>query len=169
VAPLGGGLLVVEDDPAIRGLIAEAIAWELGIRVGLARDGEEALERAAALRPAVVVLDINMPRLDGYEVARRLKRGASPPWIIAVSAVSDPAPALAAGCDVFVAKPFDLNVLLMAVASALWPGGAARRARPPHRRPAAGRPAARLDGTGRRSATQAECLSVLAIASQTRR
>lgn len=91
MAPLEGGLLVVEDDPAIRGLIAEAIAWELGIRVGLARDGEEALERAAALRPAVVVLDINMPRLDGYEVARRLKP-ALPPSVrlVALTGYSQP-------------------------------------------------------------------------------
>jgi len=135
----------------------------------LARDGEEALERAAALHPVVVVLDINMPKLDGYEVARRLKRGAFPPWIIAVSAVSDPALALAAGCDAFMAKPFDLNALLLAVASAYRAVGASRRAGPPHRRPSAGGRAARPSGSGRRSAAQAEYLSVLAIASQTRR
>jgi CheY-like chemotaxis protein len=114
-------VLIVDDDPAVREMLALVIGDETGRPVVLARDGLEAVGRALDSRPAVVVLDMRLPGLDGEEVARRLKAdprtaGAE---IVAVSASADPHAAFAAGCDYFVAKPFDLDELLLVVETAL--------------------------------------------------
>ena len=66
-------VLVVEDDPDARRLFEMVAAEEAGLRVVGARDGQEALDRASANRPDIVLLDLMLPRVDGYEVARRLR------------------------------------------------------------------------------------------------
>ncbi|HEY3109264.1 MAG TPA: response regulator [Chloroflexota bacterium] len=131
-------VLIVEDDPATRRMLVEAVAEEGGHAVALARDGQEALERAQATRPAVVLLDIQLPQLDGWEVARRLKadRATVGAWIIGLSAHGHPIEALVAGCDQFLWKPLRVDELLVAVAAGLARAGrAGSAARSSARRP----------------------------------
>jgi chemosensory pili system protein ChpA (sensor histidine kinase/response regulator) len=120
-------VLVVEDDAATRRMLVEAIAEEGGYPVVIARDGQEALERAQATRPGLVLLDIQLPRMDGREVARRLKadRATAGAWIIAVSAHGHLMEALGAGCDQFLWKPLRVDELLVAVAAGLARAGPA--------------------------------------------
>jgi DNA-binding response OmpR family regulator len=124
-------VLVVEDDPSLRFMLRVLVQDEFGARVVEARDGAEALDLAYRERPDVVLLDMMLPVLDGAEVARRLKADPTVNGvpILAVSAVVGRDTALAAGCDGFVAKPFDLDDLLGALmphlrpmaGGALWP------------------------------------------------
>ena len=66
-------ILVVDDDPDIARFV-EVNLRSAGYDVVVAGDGEQALERAADLRPDLVLLDVMMPRIDGFEVAQRLRR-----------------------------------------------------------------------------------------------
>jgi CheY-like chemotaxis protein len=109
-------VLLVEDDPQNLYLM-EFLLREAGFRVLVAHDGEEALEAAARERPDLVLTDISMPNLDGYEVARRLK--GSPRThdipIVAVTAYSmkgDRERILAAGCDGYISKPVEADVFI---------------------------------------------------------
>ncbi len=70
--PADGNVLAVDDDPAVRALITEALA-EIGVEVREAADGEEALAKVAARNPDAIVLDLVMPRVDGFEVLERLQ------------------------------------------------------------------------------------------------
>jgi CheY-like chemotaxis protein len=100
-------VLVADDDDAVRALLVEALRAE-GVRVTATSNGQAALDAAGLVGPAAVLLDIVMPRVDGFEVARRLKAAAgtrSVP-ILAISAHPVERDALAAGCDAFLAKPF---------------------------------------------------------------
>ena len=109
-------VLVADDDVSIRELLADTLT-ELDVRVATARDGAEALDMVARQAPALAVLDVQMPRVDGTEVCRRLK--ADPATrdlpVVAISAGERRGVAIEAGCDAFVAKPFDLDDLLAAV------------------------------------------------------
>jgi CheY-like chemotaxis protein len=69
-------VLAVDDDPAVRALISEALA-EIGVEVREAADGDEALVKVAVRRPDAIVLDLLMPRVDGFEVLERLQADAS--------------------------------------------------------------------------------------------
>jgi len=66
-------ILVVDDDPDIARFV-EVNLRSAGYEVAVAGDGEEALDKAAELRPDLVLLDVMMPRIDGFEVAQRLRR-----------------------------------------------------------------------------------------------
>jgi CheY-like chemotaxis protein len=114
-------VLIVDDDRAVRELLGLLIDAETGRPVVLARDGIEALSCALDCRPAVVLLDMRLPGLDGPEVARRLKRDPRTrrAEIIGMSASAEPEEALAAGCVCFVGKPFDLSDLILAVETSL--------------------------------------------------
>jgi DNA-binding NarL/FixJ family response regulator len=92
-APPGGwhdcrvcrSVLIVDDHDGFRGH-ARALLEAAGFRVvGEAADGESALVEAARLRPSLVLLDIQLPDFDGFEVAARLARGADPPAIVLTS------------------------------------------------------------------------------------
>lgn len=105
-------VLLVEDNEDNRGIIrqvAEMMEFEL-IEAG---NGLEGVERAQADRPDLIVLDLSLPVLDGWEAARRLKadaRTASIP-IVALTAhamAGDEARARQAGCDGYVTKPLDI-------------------------------------------------------------
>ncbi|HEV7664987.1 MAG TPA: response regulator [Chloroflexota bacterium] len=115
-ASAGKHVLVVDDDPRIR----RTLRWALeddGLEVETAADGRRALERASARRPALVVLDLTLPILDGYDVAIGLRTvyGTSVP-ILAISADGDAAAkARAAGAYGYLRKPFDLDDLIAAV------------------------------------------------------
>src|SRR5438445_7799255 len=83
-------VMVVEDDEGIREFLGRALGTELGAYTVVARDGKEALKWAERLRPSVIVLDLVLPSIDGYEVARRIK--ADPrleqAFVVAVSAAT---------------------------------------------------------------------------------
>ncbi|MEZ4647407.1 MAG: response regulator [Candidatus Eisenbacteria bacterium] len=101
-------ILAVDDDPMNREIIAEILGDEFD--VCFACNGREALDRAAESKPDLVVLDIMMPELDGYETCERLK--ARDPFIkvLLVSAKALPSERLRGyqvGADDYVTKPFD--------------------------------------------------------------
>lgn len=110
-------LLIVEDDAHTRELYAEYLTFS-GFRVETARDGFEAIGKAVALHPDIIIMDLLMPRLDGWEAARRLKalsRTARIP-IVALSVMHlSRESARAAGCDGFLAKPCLPDMLLCEV------------------------------------------------------
>jgi CheY-like chemotaxis protein len=72
-AAVGAKILVVDDEPAIRDLVTRHLR-EMGHEVYAAGDGVEALEMVEQVEPELVILDVMMPRLNGWEVARRLRR-----------------------------------------------------------------------------------------------
>ena len=107
-------ILVVDDEPAVREALRRALQLE-GYDVELAGDGVEALERLENDGVDAVLLDVMMPRLDGLETCRRLRRdGNALPVLMltARDAVSDRVAGLDAGADDYVVKPFALEELL---------------------------------------------------------
>ncbi|MFL5843322.1 MAG: response regulator transcription factor [Solirubrobacteraceae bacterium] len=111
-------VLIVDDDPFIRRLIATTLEDVSGFEVRQAGDGEQALEVAAADPPAIVFLDIDMPRLDGIAACRGLREahGASPRIVMLTAAGRDQEEAaLQAGADLFLTKPFSPLDLLRLV------------------------------------------------------
>ncbi len=107
-------VLVVDDDDAIRSVMAEALVV-LGYRTVEAIDGLEALEiLERGLVPSAVVLDLMMPRMDGWTFLRRLRadpRFAELPVVVATAAIDPPE-----GADAVLRKPFDLELLERTVA-----------------------------------------------------
>lgn len=117
MSQLAGGVLVVDDDRAIAEIVRHALADE-GYPVGVARDGEEAIERIEADRPALVVLDLTLPRLDGFGVLDRLRQRGDRAAVIVLSGRTDAediARAVEKGASDFVTKPFDLDELVLRV------------------------------------------------------
>lgn len=111
-------VLIVDDDPFIRRLIATTLEDVSGFEVRQAGDGLEALEAAAADPPAIVFLDIDMPRLDGISACRRLREdhGTAPRIVMLTAAGREQeGAALTAGADLFLTKPFSPLDLLRLV------------------------------------------------------
>jgi two-component system, OmpR family, response regulator MprA len=108
-------VLVVDDERAVRDSLRRALELE-GYDVELAADGEEALERLAQNgEPDAVVLDILMPKMDGLEVCRRLRREGHRLPVVMLTArdeVENRVAGLDAGADDYVTKPFALEELL---------------------------------------------------------
>ncbi|EQD83821.1 response regulator transcription factor [Saccharopolyspora erythraea] len=107
-------ILVVDDDRAVRESLRRSLQFN-GYQVELAADGQQALDWLAAQRPDAMVLDVMMPRVDGLEVARRLRStGDDLPILVltARDAVSDRVAGLDAGADDYLPKPFALEELL---------------------------------------------------------
>jgi two-component system OmpR family response regulator len=107
-------VLVAEDDPPTRSFIVAALTDE-GYIVTAAADGKDALERCAEVRPDIVVLDLSMPIVDGFEFLRRRGPECSVP-VIAVSAGFRKDQLSGLRVTAFVAKPFDLQVLIAVIA-----------------------------------------------------
>jgi two-component system, cell cycle response regulator DivK len=108
-------ILVAEDNPVNRELIREILS-EGEYDVIEACDGQEALDKISETSPDLVLLDIQMPVLDGYAVLSRLRENppSPPPRVIALTAYAmrgDRERALAAGFDDYVTKPIDLKTL----------------------------------------------------------
>ena len=110
-------ILYVEDNPDNMRLVKRALGAK-GYTVYEAVNGMEGLEKADQLTPDVILLDINLPDIDGYEVARRLRQSKNTALhytpIIAITANAlkgDAEKALAAGCDVYMAKPINVREL----------------------------------------------------------
>lgn len=106
-------ILVVDDEPAIRSLVAR-IAQRAGFDADVARDGAEAIQKLNAGRFEVVILDLMMPRVDGYGVIEHLRAtGGQHPAVILISAADSAAFRRVDGSIVHsvIRKPFDIDVL----------------------------------------------------------
>ena len=108
-------ILVVDDNEDGRELVVK-ILKNRGYQMIEAVDGEEALEKASAECPDLILLDISIPKLDGYEVTRRLKSQVKfkDTPIIALTAHAmkgDREKALESGCDGYISKPIDIHEL----------------------------------------------------------
>ncbi len=109
-------VLVVEDSPAQRAMIKDLLKGS-GLVVTEATDGVEALEQILKYRPDVVVLDIVMPRMNGYEVCRRLKADPKTQNVPVVMCSSkgeefDRYWGMKQGADAYIAKPFQPTELI---------------------------------------------------------
>jgi putative two-component system response regulator len=110
-----GKILVVDDEPANRQVVSRMMK-DLGYEVATATNGEEALEAVRDGRPDVILLDVNMPLLDGFEVCRRLKSDTATRLIPIVmltgqATVEERVRGIDAGADDFLTKPFVLSEL----------------------------------------------------------
>jgi two-component system chemotaxis response regulator CheY len=115
-------ILVVDDDPMIRKLIATTLEDVSGYRLQEAGDGFEAVERAVEVQPEIVFLDIDMPRLNGIETCRRLRSDPATAEATIVMLTGDSGDvaergAQSAGADLFLTKPFSPLHLLRLVDS----------------------------------------------------
>ncbi len=106
-------ILVVDDEPQIRSALDVNLRAR-GYAVDLAESGEEALHRAAAHHPDLVLLDLGLPGIDGIDVVRGLRGWTAVPIIILSvrESEADKVAALDAGADDYVTKPFGMNELL---------------------------------------------------------
>ncbi|NGO14591.1 response regulator transcription factor [Streptomyces sp. HC44] len=114
-------MLVVDDEPNIRDLLSETFRL-VGFDVTAAGTGVEALNAAHTAPPDLVVLDVMLPDLDGYEVARILRRdGRETPvlFLTARDTVRDRVEGLSAGGDDYVTKPFSLEEVVLRVRAIL--------------------------------------------------
>jgi two-component system response regulator MprA len=113
-------ILVVDDDPKIRSVLGRGLRFE-GYDVQIAASGQEALQLARDTPFDLVVLDLTMPRMDGLEVCRRLRRGVNVPILMltARSAVADRIVGLDRGADDYLTTPFDFEDLLAHVRALL--------------------------------------------------
>lgn len=130
---MSGRILVVEDQEDNRRIMRDLLT-SAGYEMIEAVTGEAGVERAAADRPDLILMDIQLPGLDGYEATRRIK--ANPALrsipVIAVTSYAlsgDEQKARDAGCDGYVAKPFSPRALLEKIRGFL-PAGAEGRPRP---------------------------------------
>jgi two-component system response regulator MprA len=114
-------VLVVEDDQRIRASIRRALAYE-GYRAFEAQDGESALAAVRDDPPDLILLDLNLPGIDGIEVCRRIREAGDTMPIIMITArdtVPDRVVGLDSGADDYLVKPFDLSELTARVRAAL--------------------------------------------------
>jgi DNA-binding response OmpR family regulator len=114
-------ILIVEDELPMRTALQDCLEAE-GHRVLTAADGEAGLEKAVAEKPELVLLDIMMPRLDGYAVCEELRRMEHPAAILMLTAkgrVDDRVTGLDAGADDYLVKPFSTEELLARVRALL--------------------------------------------------
>jgi two-component system cell cycle response regulator DivK len=108
-------IMIVEDNPDSRALVGKVLRAR-GYRIIEAVDGEEALLKVAEERPDLMLMDISIPKLDGLEVTRRIRKqeGGKDIPIIALTAHAmqgDREKALAAGCDGYISKPISVRDL----------------------------------------------------------
>jgi CheY-like chemotaxis protein len=124
-------VLVVEDDADLLGLM-EMILSEAGHAVRTAADGRQALTRVAEQMPGVILLDMRMPVMNGWEFTRefRAQYGHAAPIVVVTAAENAQARAAEIGAEAWLAKPFEIDDVLLIVGRLVgaWPdGGAATR------------------------------------------
>ncbi len=125
-------LLVVEDDANIVELLAASLRYA-GFEVATARDGQRALTAARELRPDLIVLDVMLPGIDGFEVARRLgAEGIRSPllFLTARDGTADKITGLTIGGDDYVTKPFSLDEVIARIRAVLRRSGPGPAAEP---------------------------------------
>lgn len=114
-------ILIVDDEPAVREALQRSLAFE-GYDTEVAVDGADALEKATAYQPDLVVLDIQMPRMDGLTAARRIRGAGTTTPILMLTArdtVGDRVTGLDAGADDYLVKPFELDELFARIRALL--------------------------------------------------
>ncbi|MFF8836450.1 response regulator transcription factor [Streptomyces sp. NPDC015130] len=114
-------ILIVEDEPAVREALRRSLAFE-GYDTQDAVDGLDALARMEAYAPDLVVLDVQMPRMDGLTAARRIRAAGSTVPILMLTArdtVGDRVTGLDAGADDYLVKPFELDELFARIRALL--------------------------------------------------
>ncbi|MDT7538259.1 MAG: two-component system, OmpR family, response regulator [Actinomycetota bacterium] len=114
-------LLVVDDEPNIRELLSASLRFA-GFEVSTAADGHEALASARAVKPDLLLLDVMMPGLDGFEVVKRLRQeGNKAPvlFLTARDATEDKISGLTVGGDDYITKPFSLDEVIARVRAVL--------------------------------------------------
>lgn len=157
-APVDGKrLLVVDDDPGVRDSLGRALRFA-GYAVDVACNGVEALDAVARSPVDLVILDVLMPMVDGFDACRRLRaRGDSTPILVltARDGIDDRVTGLEAGADDYLVKPFALRELLARVQALL------RRAQPS--RDVLGYADLTLDATARRVTRDGEPISLTKI------
>jgi two-component system OmpR family response regulator len=114
-------VLVVDDEPNIRELVQVALKFH-GCSVTAGASGQEALQRAASDHPDLIVLDVMLPDIDGFEVCRRLRAQANDVPVIFLTArdtTTDTVTGLALGGDDYITKPFSVEALVARVRAVL--------------------------------------------------
>jgi two-component system OmpR family response regulator len=114
-------LLVVDDEPDIVELLSASLKYH-GYAVATAKSGREAMEEARRFRPDMILLDVMMPELDGFDVLRRLRgEGTRTPvlFLTARDATEDKIKGLTLGGDDYVTKPFSLSEILARIQAVL--------------------------------------------------
>jgi two-component system, OmpR family, KDP operon response regulator KdpE len=113
-------ILVVDDAPQVRRVMRATLTAE-GYTIFEAREGAEALETFRAKRPDIILLDVNMPGMNGLEACREIRRNSDVPIIMLTvrNAERDKVLALDAGADDYVVKPFGMQELLARIRAAL--------------------------------------------------
>lgn len=117
----GARLLVIEDERAMRTALQDCLEAE-GYRVLTAADGERGLECALKEKPDLILLDIMLPRLDGFALCAELRRLANPVPVLMLTAkgqIEDRVTGLDAGADDYLVKPFSTDELLARVRALL--------------------------------------------------
>jgi DNA-binding response OmpR family regulator len=115
-------ILIVDDDPDVRTGLAEQLEQHDGFAVALAAGGEEGVALAATAKPDLILLDVDLPDLDGREACRRMREaGVAAPIIMltAADADTDTIQGLEAGANDYVTKPFRFAVLLARIRAQL--------------------------------------------------
>ena len=112
-------VLIVDDEPNIV-ISIEFLMKQAGYNIEIARDGEEALEKAESYRPDLILLDVMMPKINGFEVCRRIR--GNPDWkdmrIVMLTAKGrevEVTKGLALGADSYIIKPFSTKELMAEV------------------------------------------------------
>jgi DNA-binding response OmpR family regulator len=117
-------ILIVDDEAFIRVLLKQTLEdlEDMGVDVLVAADGEEGVEIALRRRPHLIFLDVMMPKMNGYEVCRRIKEIDSQAYIMLLTAKGqaiDKEKGLAVGANEYVTKPFDPDYILERAAEVL--------------------------------------------------
>lgn len=113
-------ILVVDDEPQVRRVMKATLTAE-GYTITEASSGGEALEMFRAIPPDIILLDLNMPGMDGLEACRQIRESSDVPIIMLTvrNAERDKVQALDAGADDYVVKPFGMQELLARIRAAL--------------------------------------------------
>ena len=135
-------IMVVDDEPAIGKLLLYQLSG-FGYQVSYVQDGLSALQRLTAERPDLVLLDVMMPHISGWEMCRQIRAYSSVPVIMLTAKSADPdvVTGLQAGADDYITKPFSMIQLHARIEAVL------RRAAPVSQSRLAARQALRIDST----------------------
>ncbi len=125
-------VLVVDDEPNLRHTLGFALRQE-GYEVITAEDGEQGLDAVTRAAPDVVILDVMLPKIDGFEVARRIRRDSDVPILLLTARDTelDKVVGLEIGADDYLAKPFSMRELIARVRALLRRSSRRQAAEPP--------------------------------------
>ena len=117
-------ILIVEDEPQMSSLLRRGLSCE-GYRVDAVASGEEALEKMGVVAPDLVIVDVMLPGIDGYEVCRQIRSFDATPVLMltAKRTVPDKIAGFESGADDYLVKPFALEELLVRVTALLRRNG----------------------------------------------